>query len=248
MHAHLEELSINAWPALETMVDDGWLLRFADGYTRRANAVYPLYEPQSKDVEEHIAACERHYSSKQLPTIFKLTPFAKPAGLDSLLAQKGYDLHADTCVQVASLSKLEPPAIRTAQLEAACTEEWLNAFCLLSGKDEKEKGTMSQTLRKIIPSTCYAALYHEGDVVACGLGVLERKHIGLYDIVTAPAYRNRGLGTQLILNMLQWGAQHGAEHSYLQVLQDNAPALRLYEKLGFKEVYSYWYRIKAIPS
>ena len=39
----LEELSINAWPSLQTMLYDGWVLRFSDGYTKRANSSNPLY-------------------------------------------------------------------------------------------------------------------------------------------------------------------------------------------------------------
>lgn len=38
----------------------------------------------------------------------------------------------------------------------------------------------------------------------------------------------------MILNLLHWGKNNGAAHSYLAVLSDNLPALRLYSKLDLK--------------
>ena len=35
----LEEVMLNALPSLNTMYYDGWNLRFAEGYTNRANSV-----------------------------------------------------------------------------------------------------------------------------------------------------------------------------------------------------------------
>lgn len=127
------------------------------------------------------------------------------------------------------------------RIEERCTDEWIDAFCRLSRKDEQEKKTMSQTLRNIIPSSCYGALYCDGEVVAC-------EYIGLFDIVTGPSQRRRGFAGQLVQSLLRWGTERGAKHSCLQVMQDNAPALRLYEKLGYKEVYSYWYRIRPMST
>jgi len=39
----VEERSLNAWPSLHQMLYDGWVLRFSNGYTRRANSVSPIY-------------------------------------------------------------------------------------------------------------------------------------------------------------------------------------------------------------
>jgi ribosomal protein S18 acetylase RimI-like enzyme len=46
------------------------------------------------------------------------------------------------------------------------------------------------------------------------------------------------------VHLLRLARQRGAERAWLSVVADNAPALRLYEKLGFSPVYDYWYRIK----
>lgn len=241
--AELEELSMKAWPALETLADDGWVIRFAEGYTKRANSVYPLY-PSERELDEKILACETLYTKKGLPTIFKLTPAAQPAELDRVLEEKGYLTSGHTSVQTVSLDSINAPTVHPVRVYTECTDEWLDDFCRLSAKRENEKHTMSQTLRKINPPACYMTLFHEDAAVACGLGVLDRGYLGLYDIVTDSRFRRQGFGEQLVLNLLHWGAKNGAKASYLQVIMDNWPARRLYEKLGYREAYPYWYRIK----
>src|SRR5437764_13357134 len=80
----MEELSMNAWPALRRMAHDGWVLRFGGGYTGRSNSVHPLYDG-ALDVHGKIEFCERAYRRAGIRLLFKMTPAARPGELDDLL-------------------------------------------------------------------------------------------------------------------------------------------------------------------
>jgi N-acetylglutamate synthase len=243
----VEELGLNAWPSLQTIHYDGWLLRFADGYTRRANSVNPLYG-SSIDTAEKIRHCEDVYRSREQPVVFKLTTAARPTELDSILAEQGYVEEAPTSVQMLDLSSIPDPETTAVNIDTALTERWLSAFCRLNNVDSRHLPTMTRMLNNIIPARCFVALRQhsqlDAEIAAVGLAVLERGYMGLYDIVTAARVRTQGFGTQLVLHLLQWGRVNGALHAHLGVMCNNVPALHLYGKLGFQEIYRYWYRVK----
>ena len=243
MIRHLEELSLNAWASIQTVIYDGWLIRFSNGYTKRANSVNPLYG-SNEDLDYKIQYCESLFGGQNLMTVFKMTDSVFPDTLDFTLDNRGYMAIDHTSVQLLPLSELKEPSIHSVKLDERLTDDWLNQFCRLNNQDTNQT-TMKQMLSLIIPQTCFISLLDHDEVVACGLGVLERGYLGVFDIVTDSRYRNRGFGEQLMLNLLKWGKDNGAEHAYLQVMLNNDPALRLYSKLGFQESYRYWYRVKA---
>jgi ribosomal protein S18 acetylase RimI-like enzyme len=241
----IEELSFNAWPALQTMVYDGWLIRFANGYTKRANSVNPIYDSNGDDdLENKIQYCENIFKTINLTPIYKMTPAVHPENLDTVLDHKGYIAIDDTSVKILELSVLRQPSMHSVKLDERLNDTWLNQFCRLSNQNETNKATMKQMLSLIIPKTCFISLYEHETVVACGIGVLEKGYLGIFNLVTDLHYRNRGFGEQLMLNLLKWGKENGANYSYLQVMLNNPPALRLYSKLDYQEIYRYWYRVR----
>lgn len=245
MITHIEELSLNAFPSLQTGLYDGWVLRFAGGYTRRANSVNALY-PSSLDVDKKIALCEAAYSARGQRTQFKITPAVHPANLDAILAAKGYEKEALTAVQTLNLRRAAQATTEGVELAGRASEAWLAALCRLSGVEARHHDTVRRVLENAVPQTCFAAVRQDETIVAVGLAVLERGFVGLFDIVTEARWRRRGFGTRLVGGLLAWGRESGAERAYLQVMCDNAPALRLYAGLGFGEEYRYWYRVKAV--
>ena len=247
-HEHirgLEELSFGAWPALSEVVHDGWRLRFADGYTGRSNSVQVL-EHGTLDVREKVRFCEDQYARRGIPLLFKMTAAARPEGLDGLLEGVGYRAFNHTSVRVAELRAASPGGADNGGIRHSdhCNETWLSALLAFRPIPERHVPTLRAILGAIAHPTRFALLMDDEQPVACGLGVLEREWVGLFDIVTRPDARRRGHGTRIVQSILNWARDRGATHGYLQVMRENEPAIRLYDKVGFRDAYSYWYRAR----
>jgi hypothetical protein len=239
----IEEAGMNAWPAHQQIFYDGWVLRFADGYTKRANSVMPVYE-SGFEVEEKIEVCEDVYRQTGLPPVFRLTPLAQE-NLDQALEVRGYKKLHPTRVMILSLDDWDFPINQDQNFRELPLEQWMGVFSEISGSLVEKQPAHVQILRNILNPHLTAALEISGKWVACGLGVLEREWFGLFDIVTHTDYRQKGLGTQLVAEMLKWAKSQVGKKSYLQVMENNAPALGLYAKLGYADAYGYWYRVPA---
>ena len=237
----IEEAALNAWPAIHQFIYDGWILRFSMGYTKRANSVNPLYA-STLDLETKIMGCEKAYAQQGLPPIFRITPLAANE-LDSVLERRGYRKIDLTHVMVLNLTQrsfLEPQEIGLRELPL---EQWMGVYSTVSESVVGKQPGHVEILRGILQLHLLAALEKSGQWLSCGLGVLERNLFGLFDIITHSSVRREGFGTRLMEGMLGWAEFQGATVSYLQVMDTNAPARWLYQRLGFEDVYSYWYRV-----
>ncbi len=244
MIRHIEERSLNALPALQTLTYDGWLLRFAHGYTRRANSVNPLYAG-TLPLDEKVAYCEEVYRAQGLNVVFKLTDAAQPATLDAELDKLGYQWQAGTIVQMLTLTGSSFASDADVTADTHFTNTWFQAFAQLNGLHTDAASTLKQILAHIQPRTCFATFVQDGQAVATGMAVLERGIVGLFDIVTDVEHRRKGYSTRLVSHLLAWARDNGAQQAYLQVVAENQPAVWMYNKLGFKETYHYWYRVKS---
>lgn len=65
---------------------------------------------------------------------------------------------------------------------------------------------------------------------------LPRRYVLLMDLVVAPDYRSKGVGTMLIEEAKDWGRARGLDYIELAVLQENAGAFKLYQREGFQTV------------
>ena len=242
----LEELSLNALPARQTVIDDGWVLRLTGGGTGRANAAYPLY-PGSDALEARIGRVEAVYRSAGLAPMFKLTSASLPTGLEEALQARGYALRgSDTEVQTADLETspcaLWPTGVVCA-VETVVTDAWLATFgSTHSNWSSADMALKRGMLEAIATPAAYLLLSDDAGPIGVGTAIVDGEWVGLFDIALVESARGRGLGQPLSAELLRWANNRGARRAYLQVVIDNPPALKTYAKLGFKGVYRYWYR------
>ena len=216
-------------------------LRFSGSYSKRGNAVVPLY-PGTQRTLQKIRHCEEAYSRKGLPTLFQLSDVPELRSLDRALADSRYKRIDSSLVLTIGLDKL--PATSGRQFEVLEIDSWLNVYCRLSGMPKTAARLQQLVLKSIPADAIYGAIKSSAGHVACGLAVIDDEFIGLFDILTHPNYRRHGHARQLISNLMHHGSKNGVHTGYLQVAKDNKPALELYKHIGYQSLYQSWYRIR----
>lgn len=114
------------------------------------------------------------------------------------------------------------------------TEEYVDEVCRL----EEEAFSMPwhrESFLEMIENenACYLVALLEGEVVgSCGL----RNIVGegeITNVVTAPKWRGKQVAKTMLTRLLHEGETMGVESFTLEVRVSNAPAIALYESLGF---------------
>ena len=62
------------------------------------------------------------------------------------------------------------------------------------------------------------------------------KHRGDFAVSVAKEYWNKGIGSKLLHEVINFAKENSFEIIDLQVRSDNLPAIHLYEKIGFKKI------------
>lgn len=103
--------------------------------------------------------------------------------------------------------------------------------------------SLARTSRVLAPSAVAAEdlrVEADGSRVIVSLGDTARGEagidgdwLGVHNLSVDPAYRRRGLARAVLAELVAWGAERGASTVWLHVQTENAPALVLYDGLGF---------------
>lgn len=236
--AEIEMAAYRSWPARHLEEYDRWQLRYADGFSRRANSVYPA-GVSTLDYDTKLAYCRGWFRQRGMGLVVRRTPGSE-AGLDDALAERGFGLEGRTDVMVADLAGSAPGENPTLGLEPG--PRWWEAMAGLWRIDRSLRRGWRGIIGRIDLPAAYGLVTDGQENVAAGLAVVDGTWLGLFEVIVAEERRRQGIGVEFTRSLLAWGRNRGAESAYLQVIQENEAAIAMYEALGFRCAYTYWYR------
>jgi GNAT superfamily N-acetyltransferase len=238
----VEEACLNAWPALREVLLDGWVLRFSEGLTRRANSANPL----GPDSEVDLRACETLYRRLGLPTIIRVLSLIDPS-VDDRLAKGGYTGEGESRVLYGPIEDVEAARDPDVGLLDEPTPEWFGAMAVLQNHSSDQAATYRRIVGQLAIPAAFAALSDEGGIVALAYGALHNGLLCYESVITDRLRRRRGWGRRIIKALAGWARDQGAVGVCLEVEAHNAPARALYDAIGLKtELYRYHYRRESV--
>jgi ribosomal protein S18 acetylase RimI-like enzyme len=237
--AALEDVCERAWPPRERLVLDGAVLRFASGFTRRANSA--RVDGGGGDLDALVARAEEEYRSRGLRPGFRLTPLSPPE-LDARLLARGYVVDTEAVVMVAD--RLPPPAAPRPGDEIVLApeldERWLEVFRDVERRWPPEQDPGARwVLGSGTSPRRFALARVDDEPAATGYGRLEDDWLYIACVATFPERRRQGLARAVSEHLFAWGAGSGARRAILQAETKNGAAQALYEQLGFGPRYVY---------
>jgi len=237
----LERATLTALPAPRQAFDGPFVIKLFQGGTGRGNAASSLDPAPDADLAARIDRIEALFAAQGLPARFRATPL-DPPGLGALLAARGYRGSEESIVFAGPAEGASDAAIRdeggpsAARMELIATAEYQ-----VPARQAEKRATPDH----LAAPGAWLVLREAGLDAACLSSVASGGCVGIFDLVTRPEYRRRGLGARLIRHAAAWGRGHGADLLYAHVAGSNAASRALQEHCGLREAYRYRYWLKV---
>jgi N-acetylglutamate synthase len=232
----LERTLLHVWPSVETEMHGPWALRFAHGYSARANSASALSQDATID-QELLHKTATFFDGYKLPAQFRISPLTR-AGSISVLQSAGYSFKDEAITMIAALSPYE--AHPTVNITPLADDVWLQGVTALNAdKSKREPSHLKSIAARMKPPVAFASLTQDGKTVGYAICAIHDGWAEMGSIIVAPETRGNGLGRALVTSLLHWASANGAVNAFLQVDVENAAAIALYRSLGFADSYRY---------
>lgn len=239
----LERATLDAVAPAEVGALPSWLLPFDRSTVGRAISAVPLRHDGVPS--DRVSTIEALYAERGLVAQFRIADVSGLATLQHELLCRGYTAQQPTLTLAGFVSRW-PTALPecAAELSPYPTEAWESVY--LSEDFDVVDG--ANRVRALSRSKClvYASLSNTSGTIAAGTAAFSHGWVSLHGMRTVARERGKGHASALIAALGQEAQTRKMERCFLQVEEGNAPALHLYQSLGFQAVWRYHYWRKSL--
>jgi N-acetylglutamate synthase len=243
--AFLDHLMADAWPPTVSEIVGRSRLRWASGFTRRANSCLAVGDDD--EIPEIVARATEFYSMRHAEPVFMVSTASAPPLMASHLRSLGFESTARTLLQTASSAAVAASCdgANAFVVESATemTDAWFETYWAVEATRDRDDAART-ICRDILGRTmgaCYGSLLAAGQTVSVGQIVVEQQWAGVQCMATLPSHRRRGGAAVALGHLADRALEMGAANMYLAVMHDNHGARSLYERSGFSTVHEYSY-------
>jgi N-acetylglutamate synthase len=239
----LQERAARALPAVRVEDAEGWWLRHAPRCPWWVGSVLPHRDAGPDELVRRVVEAEKFYAIHGAVARFQLSPGAAARGLDTLLAARGYRWESPMSLRVAPAARVLdrlPAGVARVDVRDRLSRAWFDGWLAVHGPGDARAEW--ELLARVEQPCGYASARIGDEVVAVGRVVVDAGWGGVFGLATLPRARGKGAARGVLAALADWAGAHHGDRLYLQVVRDNAPAVRLYERAGFTELCGYHYR------
>lgn len=266
MIMRIESVSTKTWPAAVCENIGGWLFRHEPEVSyRRCNSAFAGYEQVTLDLPDLLREVHARYLRTGRKALIHATEISQPEGLLRRLKSNQHvraDIQADVMIHkgvpqpiaVADDVNQKEGVHRDGERDDVIVrfisagdsleiERFLIPYADAFDKQPESLGDYARFMSRL-QSDAKADLLvletAESVPIGCGIGVFCEGTYGLFGMGIMGNQRGKGYGNKMMEALHDRGEQYGADLFYLQVTRGNR-ATRLYERVGYKTLYTYSY-------
>ena len=198
-----------------------------------------------ESVSEAISQVQAHFKTRRVTMCWCTGPLTRPVELGKYLEAQGFSFAMESPGMAVDLQKINEEVSTPKDLEIVRVEnlQLLQKWSYVNQIGYNFSNEVGKAYSDLLaglgfdqPAIGYYLALLKGETVASAIVCLSAGIAGIYNVVTLPAVRGQGIGSSLVLKILQDARAAGYR---VAALQSSEIAFNVYRQLGFEQYCSY---------